>query len=657
MVYTKNMLVFRTLLFVFLAFNITSGYGFHTHQQGIIPNSDIDSYEKLIVHYRYDKPDSAIFFAEIGLKLARRNNDQEGVARMLTQLGMIDDNSGRADSSRWKYKKALEIYERLGNSKGIIKENIRLGAVENRDGNYDRASSYFLSALKTSEKSKDKAGILESYINLGELYNHQGAADRAFNYFSKAEVISRTLPFSNLTLNLYADLGVAYREKGDFPMAVSFYEMGIAKSNFPEMMGLNISMINGLAQVYAKSGAIEKAIVLQKGALSKSKKIKNTIREFISLTALAESYNHINTDSSLKYLELALKLAQSKKANKQVLEVLGRIARLYEGENNFKDAYLAKSKQYGIADSFYFKDISLKMANLQTHYELNKSQVKVQELKFINSKQSLEQKIMLWIIAGSVVLLVIFSVNFFKIRKLNRLLNKSNSDLTESNTVKDKLFSVLAHDLRAPLASVINLIEMIDRGWLTEDEQAVMMSKLATHCNASMESLNLLLRWGQMQLKGIMINQVEIDPSKIIDRNVSLLFESAEQKSIFIEKIIADDLCAVCDADHLDFLFRNILSNAIKFTPDGGHILISAQSYKEKEVLFTVKDNGVGIDPERLKSIFNISNVSTNGTNNEKGTSLGLVISKEFITANDGKIWAESSLGQGSEFFFTVKGK
>lgn len=651
------MLVSRTIFSVFLVFCFTLAHGRGTPQQGIIPNSDIDSYEKLIIHYRYDKPDSAIFFAEIGLKLARRNNDQEGIARMLTQMGMIDDNSGKADSSRTKYLKALGIYERLGNNKGIIKENIRLGAVENRDGNYYRASNYFLSALKLSETSKDKAGEMESYINLGELYNHQGAIDRAFIYFHRAEVISRSLPFSNLTLNLYSDLGVAYREKGDYAMAISFYEKGIAKSNFPEMMGLNISMINGLAQVYAKSGAIDKAISLQKGALLKSKKIKNTIREFISLTALAESYSRINPDSSLIFLQQALTLARSKKANKQALEVLGKIAGLYEKGGDFKRAYLAKSSQYSVADSFYFKDISSKMANLQTQYELNKSKVKVQELKFINSKQTFEQKIMMWIIFCSVILLFIFSINFYKIRNLNRLLNKTNTALTESNTVKDKLFSVLAHDLRAPLASVINLIEMIDRGWLTEEEKVVMMSKLATHCNASMESLNLLLRWGQMQLKGVLINQVEIDPSKIIERNISLLFEPAEQKNIEIERHIPDGLTVICDADHLDFLFRNILSNAIKFTPDGGHILISAQQEANNEVLFMVRDNGVGIDPERLKSIFNISNVSTNGTNNEKGTSLGLVICKEFVSANEGKIWVESTLGKGSEFFFTLKGK
>lgn len=651
------MLVYRTLFFVFLAFSSTVVYGVQAPHQHIGLGRDINSYEKLVVHYRYDKPDSALYFAKAGMKLAQKNNDQQGIARMLNQMGMIDDNSGRADSSRWKYRKALEIYERLGDKKGIIKENIRLGAVENRDGNFDRSNAHLLVALKLSEKLKDKQGIMESYVGLAEVAGHQGGLNKAFSYFGKAEVLSRSLPFSNVTLNLYAGLGTVYREKRDYPMSIFYYEKGISQSNFAEMMGSNISMTNGLAQVYAKLGETDKAISLQKAALIKSRKIKNTIREYISLTALAESYSHKDPAIALNYLDEALKLAQSKKANKQAIEVLAQIAKLQEKANNFKAAYLAKSRQYNIADSFYFKAISLKISNLEAQYELNKSQVKVQELKFINSKQALEQKIILSILAGIVVLLVIFGIYFYKIRNLNRLLNKSNSALTESNTVKDKLFSVLAHDLRAPLASVISLIDMISNGWLTEEEREVMMSKLAVHCNASMESLNLLLRWGQMQLKGIMINQVALSPLKIVDRNISLLLEQAEQKSILIEKNIPADINVFCDADHLDFLIRNILSNAIKFTTDGGCVLISAQRYTEGKILFTVKDSGVGIEPERLKSIFDITNISTNGTNNEKGTSLGLAISKEFVTANEGKIWVESTAGEGSEFFFILKEK
>lgn len=649
------MLVYRTIFSLLLACSLTLSYALQEPRQNISLRTDISSFEKLIIHYRYDKPDSAIYYAELGMKLAKKNNDEEGIARMLNQLGMIDDNRGKADDSRQKYLEALEIYKRLDNKKGITKEYIRLGVVENRKGNYDKASGYFLSALKTSEKSKDNAGIMESYITLGEVYANQKHYKRALTYYHKAEIISEQQPFSSLKLNLYSNFGAAYRVLGDYAKAIAYYEKGISQSDFSEMMGLNISMTIGLAQVYAESGNLQKAIDLQKGALIKSRKISNFIREYISLSALAESYRNTDRVTSLRYLNEALALVQSKNANKQVIEVLDRIASLQGGANNFKEAYLAKSQQYSIADSFYFKDISTRIANLQAQYELNKSQGKVQELRFINSKQVLEKKIMLWIIAGGCALLLVLSVYYFKIRKLNLLLNKSNTALKESNNVKDKLFSILAHDLRSPLASVINLLEMINNGWLDEEEKALMMTKLAIHSNASMETLNLLLQWGQMQLKGILINQVSIDPAKVLNRNVNLLMESAVQKSINITQHIAENTTVFCDEDHLDFMIRNILSNAIKFTRQGGHINISIKHYQEDQVLFSVKDNGVGIAADRLDSVFDMDNISTNGTNNEKGTSLGLVICKEFITANSGEMWVESIEGVGSEFFFTLK--
>ncbi|WP_216848942.1 tetratricopeptide repeat-containing sensor histidine kinase [Pedobacter sp. L105] len=648
--------MFRTLFSVILVFSFLALYS-SPGVQHIQPHFSIPYYEKLIIHYRYDKPDSALFFVGLGLKLAKKNNDQEGLARMLNQLGMMEDNAAKSEFSRMKYLKALGIYQLLNNKKGIIEENIRLGSVEHAVGNYDRAIGYFLYALKLSEKTGDQFGIMESYVYLGRVYATQHNLNKALIYYHKAEAISGSLPFSSVKLNLYADLGLAYDEKGDLAKATSYYEKGIAQSNFPEMMGLNISLTNGLAAVYAKSGATGKAIELEQGALQKSRKIKNVIREFVSLNALAESYKPINPGISLTYFQEALALARSKKANKQLLDILSKIATLQADQGNFEAAYLAKSQQYSIADSVYFKEMSLKIANLQAQYELNQTHGKIQELKFINSRQVLGQKVMLGITAGSVALLLGLGFYFFKMRNLNRLLNKSNADLVESSQVKDKLFSVVGHDLRGPLASVINMIDMINRGWLTEEERTLMMGKLAVQCNASMETLNLLLSWGQMQLKGIMINQVNLLPKTIINRNISLLADAAAQKSITVEKNIAANLRVFCDADHLDFLIRNILSNAIKFTPLEGHILISISQYADQEVLFSVKDNGVGIEPERQSSIFSANVISTVGTNNEKGTSLGLVMCKEFIVANEGKIWMESKAGEGSEFFFTLKGK
>jgi signal transduction histidine kinase len=648
----------RTLLLLFLlqcCFQLS--YGLQKPVKSTPVKPDIDAYEKLVVHYRYDKPDSALYFVNLGMKLAKRTHDEEGVARMLNQMGMIDDNVGNTESSRQRYLEALEIYKRLNNYKGIVKENVRLGVVENRKGNSAKALPYFLQALKVAEQNNYKPGIMEAYITIGEVYAFRHNYQRAIYYYTKAEAIGNTLPFSSLKLNTYLNFGTAYRETDELAKAIAYFEKGISLSNYPEMMGLNISLTNGLAQVYAKSGATAKAIELQKGALLKSRKINNTIREFLSLMALAESYEPSQPAVALDYLQQALNVGRKKKANKQILEALAHIAALHEKSGNYKAAYEARTNQYSIADSFYFKDISNRISDLQAQYELTKSQAKVEQLKFVNSAQLLKQRIMLWITIGSIMLLLILAAYFFKIRKFNRLVNDANAELRESNNVKDKLFSILGHDLKGPLNSIINLLGLSNRGWLSDEERSLMLTKLELQCNATLETLNIILRWGQMQLKGVMLNQNEVSPEKKIIRNVSLLKEMAAQKSISIEQHIEPDLRVFCDADHLDFLVRNILSNAIKFTPIGGHINISVRADADDQVVCQFKDSGIGIEPARLQSIFSVNNVSTMGTNNEKGTSLGLVICKEFILANGGKIWVESMVGEGSSFFFSLKRK
>jgi signal transduction histidine kinase len=199
------------------------------------------------------------------------------------------------------------------------------------------------------------------------------------------------------------------------------------------------------------------------------------------------------------------------------------------------------------------------------------------------------------------------------------------------------------------------VLYLINKGMLDDNEQRIMLDKLETYCNASMETLDMLLKWGQMQLKGVKLTKVIFSPLETVQRNIRLLSGAAEDKSISIINEIPPEILVEIDADHFDFIIRNLLSNAIKFTPEGGRVVISTSIVPgQSDVQFQVKDNGIGIEDSKKEGVFEINNVSTVGTNNEKGTSLGLVICKEFVEANGGNIWVESAPGIGSTFFFTV---
>jgi len=616
----------------------------------------IGDYDKLISYYRYYKPDSALYYAQTGIAFAKQSKNDNGLALMMNQMGMIDDNVGKFDDSRELYLTAHDIYIRTGFKKGIATELIRLGVVEMRKGNYDKAIGYFLESLKVAEESGNKPGQLEAYVTLGEGYMGQRKYDVALNYLSIAEKLNATIPFSNISLNMYNDLGILYRDTGNFDKARAYFEKGVSMSNKPQYQGLLITLTNNLASVYAKQGFKQKSIQLQKSALAKAREIKNYLREQQTLTGLAESYSKDDPQQALFYFKQALDLVKQKGAQKQVIEILSRMADMYQVQGKYKEAYLAKQEEHAIADKYFYQSMARQIVSLQNKYDLDKSVAKVKELEYTHSKDEFERKTMLMIIVGVIVLLLAVGLFYVRTSKLNWLLNKTNNELKELNTVKDKLFSVMAHDLRSPLATIINLLYVINDDDLPAEERKDLINMVTVTSGASLDTLNNLLKWGERQLKGIRLNATELQPREIVAHDIDLLGASARLKDITVENNISADIRVFADRDHFEFVIRNLLSNAIKFTEQGGLICINAKTNPaKKEVQFTVKDNGVGIGTEKTKTIFDIDNISTDGTRDEKGTSIGLVLSKEFIEANQGRIWVNSKLGEGSEFEFTLK--
>jgi signal transduction histidine kinase len=566
---------------------------------------------------------------------------------------MIDDNLGQYESSRKKYLQALELYKQAGHTKGMATENIRLGVVELRKGQYDKATGYFLRSLELSQRNGNLLGQMESYITLGEAFAGQKKYPEAISYYHTAEGINNRIPFSNLSLNLFNDISIAYRETGKFAEAKPYLLKGIEISNVPQYQGLNITLTNTLASVYAKEGDLKTSIALQKSALEKARKINNYIRQIQTLTGLATTYGKAEPTNSLFYWKQALQLSESKNAYKEQVDELNAIADIYEQQQDYEAAYNARKKQYQLADEFFYKKMSKQIVSLQDAFELDQSKARVQQLRFTNNQQALERKVTLTILAGVFIILIVFVFYYFKTRRLNHLLNKTNADLQDANTVKDKLFSVLGHDLRSPFISVINLLQIIDDD-LEPEQRKEILQRLEINTTASLETLDSLLRWGQMQIKGIPLNQTALQISQLIERTVIFLSGVADAKGLSMINTVVADTLVIADADHFEFIIRNLLSNAIKFSKPGGEVLINA-AVNNNQVAITVKDAGIGISPDKLKGIFSLGTESTRGTDNESGTGLGLLLCKEFIEINGGSIAAESEPGKGSVFTIKLK--
>lgn len=236
-----------------------------------------------------------------------------------------------------------------------------------------------------------------------------------------------------------------------------------------------------------------------------------------------------------------------------------------------------------------------------------------------------------------------------------KTLAENRAELLElSNQSKNKLFSILAHDLRSPLNSIQNFLEMSLDEHINESEKKIIHSSLLRETRYTRQMLINLLSWSKTQMDGVSVNLVMLDLQETLESTILMQASLAEEKNITISNEIPEGIQVIADHDMLELVIRNLINNAIKFTSYDGEINISSEA-RGTECWISVKDNGVGIAKTSEQNIFSLQSASTYGTNNEKGVGLGLVLCKEFILLQNGKIWLESEQEVGTTFFISLK--
>lgn len=250
----------------------------------------------------------------------------------------------------------------------------------------------------------------------------------------------------------------------------------------------------------------------------------------------------------------------------------------------------------------------------------------------------------------------VFSKDITEWKINSKILKENEKRLKKLNSTKDKLFSIIAHDLKSPFNTILGFSELIMDEIKNNDlEKVNLYAGLIRDSSArTLTLVENLLDWSRTQTGKIAIKLKNTELKSIVDNSIQLLSDRAMQKSITLINKIPEQLSTLVDQDMFNVIIRNLISNAIKFTDKGGNITISSLE-DENQIRIIVEDSGIGIDSARLKDLFQLGeNHSTVGTKKERGTGLGLIVCKEFVEKLGGIIWAESELGQGSRFCFTV---
>ena len=241
------------------------------------------------------------------------------------------------------------------------------------------------------------------------------------------------------------------------------------------------------------------------------------------------------------------------------------------------------------------------------------------------------------------------------IENLNKLKFYSE-ELKESDTTKDKLISIIAHDLRSPLASLINVTKLVSEDFdiMSPEEIKKIMISLNKETELTFESLNNLLLWTKTQRKKLVPVLKTTNLNQLVENSILPIRTLCNQKRIVFANNIAENIDICTDSSMMESVIKNLIINSIKFTKEEGKISVNATSYEDK-IIIAIQDNGIGMKPKVLEKLFKSgSEFTTNGTQNEKGTGLGLQICKEFVELNGGQIWAESKFGIGSTFYFSL---
>ena len=389
----------------------------------------------------------------------------------------------------------------------------------------------------------------------------------------------------------------------------------------------------------------DSAIVLFKNSSALLNDIYDPMRKTEASLGLSEAY--LLTNNLDKSENIALKADSIAKSIKfyegtiRANNLLYKLSKLNGKPTKALD-YLEASRY--LSDSMKVADNKTKFLMLEAQKNFEQEQARI-ELE--NNKKLIRQQTITIIV---IFLLISAAIILFLIRRNAITQKEANKKLQDINATKDKIFSIIGHDLKTPLTSLNELLELLKKEVISPKDLTQLTPKIQTNIDYSTFSLNNLLSWAQSQMDEIKTNPSEVDISNTINETISVFEVQASKKNIEISNRIQSGLTGYFDIEHLRIILRNLLWNAIKYTPLEGKIVISSEIISE-QVKINICDTGIGISKSALSILQNDLPInSTRGTNNETGTGLGLSICKELIAKNNGKLDISSNKPKGSCF-------
>lgn len=534
------------------------------------------------------------------------------------------------DSSLFYALSANQLALRIQNNELLIDTHCDVGMVYFDLKEYEKSIEENLLALDILKLEK-KGDFTRAYIGLANALGFNGSFNDAIKYYKLAEDLVENGNNKDYLAALYTNWGAVYFFIGDYKKSIELYKKGyeIEKAN-KGTMGMAIGLIN-----------------------------------------IGEAYDYLSDyEKALKYLTQGLNLARSVNDRNVANSALLMLSETYGHKKDYENSLKYYKSYVALRDSLFNEDKMRQVADMEVLYETEKKENKIetlekdQQLNNVLIEKEKNRKVFFGILSVVLLLLsVMMSYVFLQIRKskraldshnklitdINKKLSASQDDLLLSNKTKDKFFALIAHDLRGPITSLQGIGRMLD--FYTKEGDLKRVKKLIEQIDQSSNSVNHLLdnllKWALSQNEGLNCQPSVFSLKILIDDGVDIFEEALKAKEIELLTDLDEKIRIKADYNMMSTVIRNLLSNAIKYTGKSGKIVISAVG-STNFINIEFKDKGLGMSTDQLNCLFETGIKSTEGTKGEKGTGLGLILCKEFIEKNGGKISVKSEEGKGT---------
>jgi len=557
----------------------------------------------------------------------------------------------------------LEQDNKVGNIANLF------GTLYYVEGDYVRSMRYYSNASEIFNKTLDESGLSYALNGRGLIYLSQNELERAIEIFDRCIEINKGLGDTYGVGKNYFNRSIGESDLGQFEKAHHSIDLALEYLKEHHDRVIYTMTLNRAGKIYFDEGKLKESEDYYNRVLNYTGELSNWAKAF-AYTGLAEiQIARGNQRKALELANIAKGYVNKTRGYWDKARLSKALMTIYEAHDQYVQAFEHSKLYKSYSDSLYNENKNAEISYLQLLLTNSDNQNLLQEKELAESNALFNKKftfILIIALIGLIIGIILYGRVIKQKEKINQVLLEKqkeiqiqNGKLEAINAEKNKLFSILSHDLKAPIKSVKELLELEEEGLLDEDEQKSVRKLLIKQVSDTDEMLRKLLRWSHAQLDGILTKRTPTNLSVIIKEQVDQLDYQKIAKNITIDfSLISEDIHILVDPQHLRIILQNCLQNSIKFSNPNSQIkLWNSVNQMNGFINLHIKDEGVGISENKMEEISsNLVRIkSTEGTHKEKGTGLGLLLVRQFTEKNQGIFSIQSKPNEGTEIILSFE--